>query len=76
MGCARCTGGYKGRFALLETMPITDSLRRIIIDGGSVLDLKKRALEEGMITLRRAGLLNAIRGKTSLEEVVAVTMAD
>jgi type IV pilus assembly protein PilB len=76
VGCARCTAGYKGRFALLETMPITDALKRIVIDGGSVLDLKKQALIEGMITLRRAGVRNAIRGKTSLEEIVSVTMVD
>ncbi len=76
VGCARCVGGYRGRFALLETMPITDPVKRIIIDGGSVLDIKKQALAEGMITLRRCGILNAIRGKTSLEEIVQVTMAD
>ncbi len=76
VGCTRCTGGYRGRFALLETMPITEAIKRIIIDGGSVLDIKKKALEEGMITLRRCGLLNALRGKTSLEEVVSVTMVD
>jgi type IV pilus assembly protein PilB len=76
VGCARCSMGYRGRFALLETMPVTDPIRRIIIDGGGAMDLKKKALEEGMMTLRRAGLLNAVRGKTSLEEIVQVTMAD
>jgi len=76
VGCARCAGGYRGRFALLETMPMTEAVKRIIIDGGSVLDIKYKALEEGMITLRRCGMLNAIRGKTSLEEVVQVTMVD
>ena len=75
-GCARCAGGYRGRFALLETMPITEAIKRVIIDGGSVLDIKYKALEEGMITLRRCGVLNALRGKTSLEEVAQVTMLD
>jgi type IV pilus assembly protein PilB len=69
-------GGYRGRFALLETMPITDAIKRVIIDGASVLEIKKTALAEGMVTLRRCGVLNAVRGKTSLEEVVQVTMAD
>jgi type II secretory ATPase GspE/PulE/Tfp pilus assembly ATPase PilB-like protein len=55
VGCARCVLGYRGRFALLETMPVTDPIRRIIIDHGSVLDIKKKALEEGMLTLRRGG---------------------
>jgi type IV pilus assembly protein PilB len=76
VGCARCAGGYRGRFALLETMPMTESLKRVIIDGGSVIDIKDKALEQGMVTLRRCGLLNAIRGKTSLEEVCQVTMVD
>jgi type IV pilus assembly protein PilB len=76
VGCARCTSGYRGRFALLETMPMTDVIRRIIIDRGSVMDIKKQALTDGMVTLRRCGILNAIRGKTSLEEVIQVTMAD
>ena len=76
VGCSRCSDGYRGRFALLETMPMSEALKRVIIDGGSVLDIKDKALEEGMITLRRCGLLNAFRGNTSLEEVIKVTMAD
>jgi type IV pilus assembly protein PilB len=76
VGCARCVSGFKGRFALLETMPMTDSVRRIVIDGGSALDIKKQALAGNMLTLRRCGILNAIRGRTSLEEVIQVTMAD
>ena len=75
-GCSICSHGYKGRMALLETMPISDGIRRIVIDGGSALDLKQQALEEDMLTLRRAGLLNVLRGKTSIEEVLAITMAD
>jgi len=76
MGCSRCSNGYKGRFALLETLVMSDELKRLIINGGSSVDIKQRALEEEMITLRRAGILNATRGKTSLEEVLRVTMAD
>ncbi|MBN1808043.1 MAG: Flp pilus assembly complex ATPase component TadA [Planctomycetes bacterium] len=75
-GCGRCSKGYKGRMALLETMPMTDAIRRIIVTGGSALDLKAQALKEGMITLRRVGLNNALRGKTSMEEVLSITMAD
>lgn len=76
MGCPRCQSGYKGRFALLETIPITDEIKRIIIEGGSMLDIKKVALEQGMITLRRCGILNAARGVTSIEEVLNITMGD
>ena len=76
-GCPRCDGkGYKGRFAVLETLPLNDDLRRIIIKGGSALDIKAEASKQGMITLRRCGLLNVIRGRTSLEEVLKVTVGD
>jgi type IV pilus assembly protein PilB len=75
-GCAKCSGGYKGRFALLETLPVTDSVKRLIIQGKSALDIKELALEEGMLTLRRCALLNALRGKTSIEEVLSMTMPD
>ncbi len=76
-GCPRCDGkGYKGRFAILETMPLNDPLRRIIVDGGSALDIRKCALEQGMITLRRCGILNVIRGRSSLEEVLRATVGD
>ncbi len=76
VGCNRCAAGYKGRFALLETMPLNDELRRVIIRGGTALDIKDKALEQHMIGLRRVGLLNALRGKTSLQEVIRVTMGE
>jgi type IV pilus assembly protein PilB len=77
VGCSKCNGsGYRGRFALLETLPVTDDIRRMIIDGASVLDIKRKAIENGMITVRRAGLLNVMRGITSLEEVLNVSLAD
>ena len=76
VGCPRCTNGYKGRFALLETMRMTEPIRRMVVDRANVIDIKKQALSEGMLTLRRVGLLNAGRGKTSLEEVQTSTMAD
>jgi len=76
VGCKRCTRGYKGRFALLETMRMTEAVKRMVVAGANIADVKNQALEEGMLTLRRCGLLNAMRGKTSLEEVERVTMAD
>jgi type IV pilus assembly protein PilB len=76
VGCGRCNHGYKGRFALLETMRMSEPIRRMIVERAHVADIKKQALGEGMLTLRRCGLLNAARGKTSLEEVQAVTMVD
>ena len=55
---------------------MSEGIRRIVIDGGSALDVKKQSLEEDMVTLRRVGLLNVLRAKTSIEEVLAMTMAD
>jgi type IV pilus assembly protein PilB len=72
--CPVCNGkGYKGRFAILETLTIKQKIKRIIVEGGSALDVEAAALEEGMITLRRCAVLNAMRGKTSVEEVLTMT---
>lgn len=76
VGCSRCSAGYKGRFAVLETLPVTERVKRLVIEGKSAIDVKKAAMEEGMLTLRKCAVLNASRGKTSLEEVLRVTMAD
>jgi type IV pilus assembly protein PilB len=76
VGCNRCKGGYAGRFAILESMPISEAIRRIIIDGGSAIQIKDQAMKEKMISLRRCGLLNVMRGKTSIEEVLRSTTGD
>jgi type IV pilus assembly protein PilB len=75
-GCSRCAQGYSGRFALLETLPITESIKRMVIDGHSAIEIRNKGLEEGMISLRRAALNNALRGNTSVEEVLRVTLSD
>jgi len=75
-GCNRCKEGYKGRFALLEPLEVTDEIKRLIIKGGSAMDIKKQAAERGMVSLRRCGLLNVLRGRTSIEEVLRVTIED
>ncbi len=75
-GCGRCTNGYSGRFALLETLPVSEAIKRMIVDGHSAIEIRNRALEEGMISLRRCALLNALRGNTSIEEVLRVTLSD
>jgi type IV pilus assembly protein PilB len=75
-GCARCSQGYSGRFALLETLPMSEEIKRIIVEGGSAVDIKEEALRQGMITLRRCAILNALRGNTSIEEVLRVTLSD
>jgi type IV pilus assembly protein PilB len=75
-GCGRCNCGYRGRFAILETLYLDDTLKRMVVEGRSVHDLKAEAVKQGMVTLRRVGLMNAMRGRTSLEEVLRVTLDD
>jgi type IV pilus assembly protein PilB len=76
IGCNRCTNGYKGRFAILETMRMSDAIKRMVVERAHISDVKLKAREEGMVTLRMSGLANVARGKTSLEEVLRVTMDD
>jgi type IV pilus assembly protein PilB len=74
-GCATCNNtGYKGRVGLYEVMEISDDLRELILVGASALELKKKALEAGMITLRRSGLIKIAAGLTTMEEVVRETV--
>ncbi len=73
-GCEACNGsGYAGRQGLYEVMPMTGTLRRLVLEGASTDDLKRQAVNEGMITLRRDGLLKVVRGITTIEEVMKET---
>jgi len=74
-GCSTCNkGGYKGRTGLYEVMEINDELRELILVGASALELKKKAIEQGMITLRRSGLIKVAAGMTTMEEVLRETV--
>jgi type IV pilus assembly protein PilB len=74
-GCDKCnTTGYKGRVGLYEVMEISEELRELILVGASALELKRKAIEEGMITLRRSGLSKVMEGVTTIEEVVRETV--
>jgi type IV pilus assembly protein PilB len=74
-GCDKCNNtGYKGRVALIEVMAIDDTIRDLILSGGTAIDIKKRAAENGMISLRRSGLIKIRDGTTTVEEVVRETM--
>jgi hypothetical protein len=55
---------------------MNDAIRRMIIAGGSALDIRKTAIQSGMITLRRAGLLNAMRGVTTFDEIMRHTVGE
>ncbi len=74
-GCSVCNNsGYKGRVGLYEVMEINDDLRELILVGASALELKKKALQMGMITLRKSGLQKVNTGQTTLEEVLRETV--
>ncbi|MCU1333677.1 MAG: type pilus assembly ATPase PilB [Candidatus Angelobacter sp.] len=74
-GCAICNGtGYKGRAGLYEVMEVDDEIRELILIGASAVELKKKAIERGMITLRRSGLVKVKEGVTTLEEVARETL--
>src|SRR5213596_684650 len=74
-GCPTCNNtGYKGRVGLYEVMEITDALREMVLTGASAIELKNKATEEGMITLRQSGLRKVKIGVTTVEEVVRETV--
>ena len=75
IGCDRCNlTGYKGRIGLYEVLEVTEELRELILVGASGLELRRKAIDEGMITLRASGLRKVKEGVTTLEEVVRETV--
>ena len=70
-GCQNCNNtGYKGRVGLYEVMEITDAIREMILTGASAIELRRKSIEEGMITLRGSGLQKIRDGLTTVEEVL------
>ncbi len=77
VGCPKCHGsGYKGRGAMMEVLPISPKIRALIEKGGDAELLKVLALEEGMVTLKEAGMRKVRAGLTSLEAALEVTGGD
>ncbi|MBL0919388.1 MAG: type IV-A pilus assembly ATPase PilB [Hydrogenophaga sp.] len=73
VGCSACNNGYKGRVGIYQVMPISEEIQRIILRGGTALDIAQQAGKEGVRSLRESGLLKVKLGFTSLEEVLSVT---
>jgi type IV pilus assembly protein PilB len=74
-GCERCNNtGYKGRVGLYEVMDVSEEVRELILVGASALELRRKAIEQGMITLRQSGLQKVKGGVTTLDEVVRETV--
>ncbi|HEX2254260.1 MAG TPA: type IV-A pilus assembly ATPase PilB [Thermoanaerobaculia bacterium] len=75
-GCDRCSQtGYKGRVGLYEVMRVSDELRELILSGASAVELRQKAVEDGMVTLRESGRRKVRDGVTTPEEVVRETVA-
>jgi len=72
-GCANCTDGYKGRTGIYQVLPVTEAIARIILAGGSAVEIGAQSAKEGVWDLRRAGLEKVKNGLTGLEEINSVT---
>jgi type IV pilus assembly protein PilB len=76
-GCVDCNStGYRGRAGVYEVMTISPVLRDLILQRGSAIEIKRAAVQGGMLTLRRDGLMKLRRGITSVEEILKETAAD
>jgi type IV pilus assembly protein PilB len=74
-GCDGCNHtGYRGRIGLYEVLEVTDDLRELILAGASVQELRRKAIDDGMVTLRRSGLQKVMDGITTIEEIVRETI--
>ncbi|MEK6775811.1 MAG: type IV-A pilus assembly ATPase PilB [bacterium] len=77
VGCPTCNNtGYKGRLGLYEIMPIDEHIRELILEGASAAEIKQAAIENGMMSLRMAGLNKLMSGVTTIDEILRVTFGD
>ncbi len=74
VGCNQCTDGYKGRVGIYQVMPVTETIGRIIMEGGNAIQIAEAAASDGIWDLRQSGLNKVIDGMTSLEEINRVTI--
>ena len=74
VGCSNCVDGYKGRLGIYQVLPVTDTIGRIIMEGGGSIQITDQAAKDGVWDLRRAGLSKIKGGLTSLEEINRVTV--
>jgi len=73
-GCSNCTDGYKGRVGIYQVLPVTEAIARIILAGGSAVEISDQAAKDGVWDLRRSGLEKVKAGLTGLEEINSVTV--
>ncbi|HEX9462199.1 MAG TPA: ATPase, T2SS/T4P/T4SS family [Alphaproteobacteria bacterium] len=74
VGCEECHGsGYRGQMAVIEVLPVSDEIRRLILNHAEAREIQRVAIEEGMRTMYHDGMLKALDGETTVEEVLRVT---
>ncbi|MBT8094245.1 MAG: type IV-A pilus assembly ATPase PilB [Gammaproteobacteria bacterium] len=73
-GCKQCNDGYKGRVGIFQVMEVSETMGRIIMEGGNAMQIADQAAKEGVIDLRRSGLNKVKEGVTGLEEINRVTI--
>jgi len=77
VGCSLCSDmGYRGRLAIIEFLPMTDPIRKLIMTHAEAGVIQKLAIAEGMSTMYENGLVKVAQGITTLEEVLRVTTAE
>ena len=74
VGCKQCNGGYKGRLGIFQVMEVSETMGRIIMEGGNAIQIADQAILEGVVDLRQAGLNKVKGGVTSLDEINRVTI--
>jgi type IV pilus assembly protein PilB len=74
VGCKICNAGYKGRLGIFQVMEVTETMGRIIMEGGNAMQIADQAKKEGVVDLRQAGLNKVKDGLTSLDEINRVTI--
>jgi type II secretory ATPase GspE/PulE/Tfp pilus assembly ATPase PilB-like protein len=72
-GCSKCRGGYKGRMGIYEVLAVTDAIKKLINSGANTEEIEAGAVAEGMNTMFEDGIIKAVQGVTTLEEVMRVT---
>ena len=76
-GCERCSRlGYKGRVGICEILTLSPTIRDLILNRARESEIKQTARKESMKTLREDGIDNVLKGTTSLEEILRVTVPD
>lgn len=76
-GCIACKQtGYQGRVAVFEVLELSKPVRRLVLDGMNEDEIKQRAMTDGVVTLRKAGIRKVLDGVTTVDEVRSATLAD